>query len=162
MDDITPTVEVRLSADGNRPFVQINARLPYHAEEQVIQETCVLMRRLRDEFAPDVRAAFLRLDKDWIWKPGIVERLPLAWLTKLLGDDPLQVSFPFQKVFRPGEESEYDARSKTCGEVMAEQRGLIDWGIEILLQKPEAELDHMDKLGLAAMLALVAPPGEDF
>jgi hypothetical protein len=141
--------------------VQINGRLPYHAEEDVIQEVCALMRRLRDEFAPDVRAAHLRLDRDWIWTPKVVARMPLAWLTKLLGEDAARVSFPVQKVFRPGEDSEYDARGKTCGDVMEEQRELLDWAIELLLQKPEDELDHVDKLGLAAMSALVAPP-EDF
>ena len=153
-DDMEPTIDIRASLDWKNPYVTVDAHIPVYIEDNALNDVFTLMRQVREEFAPDFRAAIMDLDRKWPWTPQVVERIPLGVLCTILGDDAEDVTFPIKKIFSQGEEDEYDTRGKTCGDVMEGQPGLVSWVKESLLKRAEDKLDHVDKLGLAALIAL--------
>ena len=161
MKDVEPTVNIRVSLDGRSPFINVDARIPIYLEDDDLADVFTLMRRSREEFVPDFRAAVLDLDKKWAWTPAVVRKIPLGTLFKILGEDANEVPFPIQKVFSEGEDNEYDTRGKTCGQVWDENLNLCNWAMQMNLKKKESDLDHVDKLGLAALMALSGSPSEE-
>jgi len=136
-------ITVRMSVESDRPYLSLSATVPFSVEENELQETIDLMRRLREEFQPD----FQQTQEP----PLLVEllaNLPVEVLAEHMGDLAERAPFPIQKANWRGN---YSTVGKTVGEVVKENKKLAMWLWGEFMKTDEKDMQPADKLGFAAL-----------
>jgi len=136
-------VTVSIATETDRPYLNVRATVPFCVEENELQETLDLMRRLRAEFQPD----FQQTQEP----PLLVEllgKLPVEVLAEHMGELAERAPFPVQKAnWRGG----YSTVGKTVGEVVQENKKLAMWMWGEFMKMDEKDMQAADKLGFAAL-----------